>query len=233
MQPLFLLRFGAEDGEDLGVSGIRRLVAENDRSPNRGALDLVHQAELDLPVTLASKVRRQVGGPQLLALDLLLQRPDRAHEPAIVGVQDLERIHLVAHETAHPIELGLEVRLSREIPTHALLLTHPDREGRCLRRSCQRWYPSGPHTWGPGACRGGAASGCTRGWPRICTDSWRRTSASPRTRRRRGAGSRPSTGRWHRLGWARRRTCGGSSSRTGSRGPAGVARSARSPSREG
>ena len=41
-----------------------------------GALaeDLVHQAELDLAEAAAAHLRRQVGGPQALALDLVLQR---------------------------------------------------------------------------------------------------------------------------------------------------------------
>src|SRR5262249_30239632 len=98
---------------------VRRLVAEDDRPPDRGALDLVHQAELHLAVALAAELWRKVGSPQLLALDLFLQRLDSAPEAGLVEIGDFERIHLVAHETAHPFELLPELGLGREVPGHA------------------------------------------------------------------------------------------------------------------
>src|SRR5207247_8873674 len=48
-----------------------------------------------------------------------LQRTHRAHERLLVEVGDLERIRLLAHEPAHPLELLLEVGLGREVPGHA------------------------------------------------------------------------------------------------------------------
>src|SRR5439155_6564687 len=101
---------------------VRRLVAENDGAPDRSAFDLVHQAQLHLAVTLAAQIGRQVRRPQLLPLDLLLQRPDRAHESALVGVEDLQRVHLVVHEAAHPLELFLKLGLGRKIPAQKRLI---------------------------------------------------------------------------------------------------------------
>ena len=108
-------------GEDLRVAGVGGLVAEDDRSPHRSALDLVHQAELHLAVALAAELRRKVSRPQLLLFHFVLQRPDRAHEAAVVGLQDLERIDLFAHQGAHPFEFGFELRLGRKIPGHIRL----------------------------------------------------------------------------------------------------------------
>src|SRR5690242_21300956 len=99
MEPALFLSLTAVLGQDLEVAGVGGLVAEDDRPPDRGALDLVHEAELHLSVTLSAELGRQVRRPQLLALDLLLERPDRAHESALVDVQDLEWIDLVVHES--------------------------------------------------------------------------------------------------------------------------------------
>src|SRR5487761_718 len=118
MQPPVLLRLGPEVGEHLGVARVGCLVAKDDGAPHRGALDLVHQPQLYLAVTLASELRRKVRGPELLLLDLLLQGPDRAHEPLLVRLEYLERVNLVAHEAPHPLELGLELRFGRKIPRH-------------------------------------------------------------------------------------------------------------------
>ena len=78
----------------------------------------MHEPELDLAVTLAAEVGREVRGPQLLGFHLVLECADDAHEAGLVGVQDLERIDLVVDELAHPLELGLELRLGRKIPGH-------------------------------------------------------------------------------------------------------------------
>src|ERR1700674_5960383 len=90
MEPALLLGLGSEVSEDLGVAGVWGLVAEDDRPPHRSSLDLVHQAELHLPIALAAELGWEVRGPQLLLLDLLLKRSDRAHEAVFVGLQDLE-----------------------------------------------------------------------------------------------------------------------------------------------
>ena len=58
--------------EDLGVAGVRRLVAEHRRRERRRAEDLVHEAELDLAEALAAELGRQVRRPQPALLDLLL-----------------------------------------------------------------------------------------------------------------------------------------------------------------
>ena len=74
LHPALLLLVGAADGDQLGVAGVGRVVAEDARAVHGLAEDLVHQAELDLAEPEPAHVRRQVGGPQALALDLLLQR---------------------------------------------------------------------------------------------------------------------------------------------------------------
>src|ERR1700682_5115388 len=117
----------------------------------------MHQAELHLAVALATKLRRKVCGPELLLLDLLLERANRSREPGFVRFEDLERINLVAHEFAHPFQLGFELRLGREIPGHLKSPKRCDRGAGCPRRSCRRWESSIPRRWGPPVCRAGEA----------------------------------------------------------------------------
>ena len=74
LHPLLLLLVGAADGDQLGVAGVGRVVAEDRRRVGALAEDLVHQAELHLAEAAAAHVGREVRGPQALALDLLLQR---------------------------------------------------------------------------------------------------------------------------------------------------------------
>ena len=49
---MLLLLVGAVVGDDLGVAGVGRLAAEDDRGPADPAQDLVHQRELHLAVAL-------------------------------------------------------------------------------------------------------------------------------------------------------------------------------------
>ena len=63
---LLLLR-RAVVGDDLGVAGVGRLAAEDDRRPLRPAEDLVQQRQLELPVPLAAELGAEVRGPQILA----------------------------------------------------------------------------------------------------------------------------------------------------------------------
>src|SRR6185437_3609259 len=65
-----------------------------------------------------TQLRRQVGRPELLALDLGLERADEAHEAGLIGVHNLQGVDLVVDELAHPLELLLELGLGREIPGH-------------------------------------------------------------------------------------------------------------------
>ena len=117
--PLLLLR-RAGHREDLGVAGVRRRVAEHQRRQRARAEDLVHQPELHLPEALTAELRIQVRRPQPLLLDLLLERFRDAAQPlpAELAHQRLERPDVLAHERAHPLELGFELRLGREIPGH-------------------------------------------------------------------------------------------------------------------
>ncbi len=65
-----LLLVGAVVREDLGISGVRRLAAENDRAEARHAELLVHQCEFELAVALSAQFGAQVAGPQSTLLDL-------------------------------------------------------------------------------------------------------------------------------------------------------------------
>src|SRR5207302_1966532 len=102
-QPALLLLVAAIQRQDLGVAGVGSLVAEDRRRPHAGALDLVHQAELDLAVALATVLRREMRGLQALRLDLVLERADEAGEAFEVGVDDLERPDLLLNEALHPV----------------------------------------------------------------------------------------------------------------------------------
>ena len=61
---------GAVVGDDLGVAGVGRLAAEDDRRPRRPAEDLVEQRQLQLAVALAAELGAEVGGPQALVAHL-------------------------------------------------------------------------------------------------------------------------------------------------------------------
>ena len=110
--------------ENFGVARIGRLASEHDRRIGRAPEDLVHQSELDLPVSLPAELRPEVAGPQLALFDFGLQRPHErvalriAHVIRMAVEDELERLDLLAHEFFDPVELLLELRLSFKIPTH-------------------------------------------------------------------------------------------------------------------
>ncbi len=72
----------------------------------------MHEAELDLPEAHSPEVRREVRGPQPLALYLLLEGADHLQELLVVEIEHLEREDLVAQKRPHPLELRLELRFS-------------------------------------------------------------------------------------------------------------------------
>ena len=117
---LFLLR-RAVMGQDLAIAGIWRLRAEDDR-PEPGAAELlVHERELDLAVALAAKLRPEMATPQSPRLDLRLQRPHQADEFGIVNIpgaaEDVFKgLDLLSGEVVDPVDLGLELWISRETP---------------------------------------------------------------------------------------------------------------------
>src|SRR5260370_17022068 len=81
-------------------------------------------------------------GPQLLPLHLRLERTDCAHEAGLLHIQHLERVDLLTHESAHPLELLFKFRLRREVPGHADLLASALRPPRCLPPSSPLSYLS-------------------------------------------------------------------------------------------
>ena len=86
-QVALLLLGRAVVGDDLGVAGVGRLAAEHDRRPLRPAEDLVEQRQLELAVALAAQLGAEVGGPQLLAPDLFLERVDDLAQLSSSGVK--------------------------------------------------------------------------------------------------------------------------------------------------
>ena len=127
--PAPLLR-RAEQREDLRVAGVRRGRSEHSRCPVGTTEDLVHQGELELPVTRTAEFGPQMAGPQALRLHLLLKwgedRPGRRVACVVQiagrGEQQVKRLHLLADEPLHPVELLLELRLSTELPHRRLPL---------------------------------------------------------------------------------------------------------------
>ena len=115
------LPWGAVVGQDLGVARVRRLTTEHRRRPRRSTKQLVQQGQLDLAVPLASELGSEVAGPQRLIPDLLLKRPDGVHGDVValvVGIpqEQIEGFDLLAEEAVDPVELGLELWFSFEIP---------------------------------------------------------------------------------------------------------------------
>jgi hypothetical protein len=124
LEVALLLLGRAVVGDDLGVAGVGRLAAEHDRGPLRPAEDLVEQRQLELAVALAAELGAQVGGPQVLAPHLGLQRVDdlapglvQRHE-LLVRPQQVEGLDLFADELAGPVQLALELGLGLEVPRH-------------------------------------------------------------------------------------------------------------------
>ena len=137
VEPLPLLLLGAKERQHLRVAGVGGVVAEDDRPPERGALDLVHEPELDLAHALAAHLGRQMGGPQPPLLDLVLERAHDAESALAIHVVDrhLQRPDLFAHEGAHPRQLFFEFGLGLEVPGHAFAyLPSLIPTGECLRR---------------------------------------------------------------------------------------------------
>ncbi len=139
-QVSLLLVLRAVVRDDLGVAGVGRLAAEDDRCPLGPAENLVEQRELELSVTLAAQVGPEMGGPQPLLADLFLQRVNRfaAHavqrHELLMRERKIERLDLLADELIGPIEHLLVLRVGFEIP-HAASL--PIRVG-CIRgRVCR------------------------------------------------------------------------------------------------
>jgi hypothetical protein len=74
----------------------------------------VHQPELDLTEPLAAELGVEVGGPQPLLANLVLERLDRPLKPVPpeLVVNRLQRPDPFADKPAHPIEAALELGLS-------------------------------------------------------------------------------------------------------------------------
>ncbi len=126
--------------QQLGVARVRRVVAEDDRCQETASQHLVQQAQPDLAEAHAPELGWQVGGPQALALHLLLQGADGLQEVVVVEVEGLEGQDLLVHEGARPGQLGLVLRFGLEVPRHCLPPVRAPRgrplpcAGACRRR---------------------------------------------------------------------------------------------------
>ena len=122
---LLLLVLRTEMGDELRVAGIRRLTAEDARRKAAAAEDLVHERELQLAVALPAQVRRQVARPQVALPHLLLEGGHHLRRQLVGGVkgrvaisvkEEVQRLHLFAHEFVDPVQLFLEFRLGLKVP---------------------------------------------------------------------------------------------------------------------
>ncbi len=94
------------------------VVAEDHRSVERLAEDLVHQPQVHLAESRAAELGRRCAAHSPRRADLVLERADERDERVVAKVERLEREHLLAHELTHPHQLRLELRVRREVPRH-------------------------------------------------------------------------------------------------------------------
>ena len=116
-----LLFGGAEQGQDLGVAGVRCLRAEHRRGPAGPAHDFIQQRELDLAIALAAEFGLEMRRPQAVIPDLLLQRTQGRHGLGILFVVRIERhqvewLELVDHEFFDPVQFLLVFGVRFEVP---------------------------------------------------------------------------------------------------------------------
>src|SRR6266478_4273069 len=122
-KPLLLIRRPIMR-ENLGVARVRRLASKHNRRESRAPQDLVHQRELDLPVTLPPELRPEMARPQFALAHLGLQRPHQLVAFRIAHIVRMpqhvvERLDFLAHELIDPVEVLLELGLGFKIPTHS------------------------------------------------------------------------------------------------------------------
>ena len=101
------------------IAGAERVAAE----------DLVQQAELELAVAGAAEVLVEEDRPEALVLDLVLQPFDQRLDLRVlradrVGEDVVERLDLLTAELLDPVELLLELRIGREVPSHGVRRTN-------------------------------------------------------------------------------------------------------------
>ena len=149
LEPALLLLVGAVRREHLHVSGVGRGGAEH---RGRGAVateDFVDETELELAEAGSPEVLVEKQRPQTLVLDLVLEIFDerldlgvlRAHG---VGEHQVEGLDLFAAELLHPVELLLELGISREVPGHVVSFagvapTAGDQDAPCGRANANAW----------------------------------------------------------------------------------------------
>ena len=90
------------------------------------AEDLVEQCELELAETGAAELLVEEQRPQPAVLDLLFERVDQGlglgvPRPGRAWEHQVERLDLGSTELLDPVELFLELGLSREVPRHGVL----------------------------------------------------------------------------------------------------------------
>ena len=136
-------------GDDLGIARVGSRGAEHDRCPRRRAEDLVDQGQLQLPEALAAELRTEVGGPETVVADLLLQRLNNRSSLLVEGeegparVDQVERFDVLGLEVPDPLELLFELGLSLEIPCHCLnsFASRPPQQSLMPPRRARRAEP--------------------------------------------------------------------------------------------
>ncbi len=119
-QPALALGGRGAHGEELCITGIRGLAAENLRGEHASPQHLVDQRERELALAATTVLGREMRGPQPTRFHLVLVRLPEGIEPALVKAltRDLQRQHHLVDVLADPVEFGLECRIGSEIPTH-------------------------------------------------------------------------------------------------------------------
>lgn len=84
----------------------------------------MHQRQLDLPHTLPTELRVEVGRPQAAVPDLLLQWRDGVGKAltAHLGLDEVERFDFAQNVFANPGEVQLEGGARGQVPRHTFLL---------------------------------------------------------------------------------------------------------------
>ena len=102
-EPALLLLVGAEQVEDLGVAGVRRLAAEDELAPHRAADLLVQVRVVEEAGAGAAGLGRHVRRPEPALAHLVAQLRDERLAVVVLALERrLVREHVLVHERAAP-----------------------------------------------------------------------------------------------------------------------------------
>ena len=125
-KPALLLLVGAEEVQDLGVAGVRRLAAEDELAPHGEADLLVQVRVVEEAGPGAARLGRDVRCPESEPAHLVAERRDERVRFVVLPVEDvLVREHAIGHERAHlrePFSRRGEGRRGHCIASHLMKL---------------------------------------------------------------------------------------------------------------